>query len=218
MATRPVFVVSLTQQHFVKVNISFEYFSGFSISQKQKCIQSLHNAFLKNNKDKSVLEISTKSLNPLGVKLSAFNLMIKTISGKVFSVETAFQASKVFEHGGPYKDLLLGSSKAAKTDSRLRNSGKILSFFFNKQSFPVEPKTFFYNWLYINALHCHKVLAENILAYDAFTDIEFNPNRSLNCQAEAAAIYVSLQQQGMLDDALKSKENFLEIIYGNELF
>ena len=53
------------------------------------------------------------------------------------------------------------------------------------------------------------------MEYDAFTDIEFNPNRSINCQAEAAAIYVSLQQQGLLGEALQSKERFLEVVYGN---
>lgn len=215
MAIRPVFVVSLTQQYFVKEYIDFEYFGGFTKSQKQKCINSLHNAFLKINKDKQVLEISTKSESYLGVQLSAFNLMIRTKNGKEFSVETAFQASKVFEHGGPYKDLLYATPKSAKRDPRLRNSGKIISFFFNKQSFPIEPKTFFYNWLYINALQCYGDLAEKLLEYDAFTDIEFNPNRSINCQAEAAAIYVSLQQQGLLGEALQSKERFLEVVYGN---
>lgn len=215
MAIRPVFVVSLTQQYFVKEYIDFEYFGGFTKSQKQKCINSLHNAFLKINKDKQVLEISTKSESYLGVQLSAFNLMIRTKNGKEFSVETAFQASKVFEHGGPYKDLLYATPKSAKRDPRLRNSGKIISFFFNKQSFPIEPKTFFYNWLYINALQYYGDLAEKLLEYDAFTDIEFNPNRSINCQAEAAAIYVSLQQQGLLGEALQSKERFLEVVYGN---
>lgn len=44
--------------------------------------------------------------------------------------------------------------------------------------------------------------------YEAFTDIAFNPQRSINCQAEVAAIYVSLQKQKLLDAALKSKEAF----------
>ena len=53
-----------------------------------------------------------------------------------------------------------------------------------------------------------------MLCYDAFTDIEFNPKKSINCQAQAAAVYVSLEKQGLLLEALKSKEAFLNIVYG----
>ena len=51
------------------------------------------------------------------------------------------------------------------------------------------------------------------MEYDAFTDIAFNPQKSINCQAEAAAIYVSLKKQGLLEEALKDKENFRKIVY-----
>lgn len=139
--------------------------------------------------------------------------MIETSDGKKVSVESAFQAGKVFEKGGPYTDLLNVSSRAAKTDERLKNSGKVIGFSFNGQNFPTEPKTFYYNWLYINALHSYPELTEELVKYDAFTDIVFNPNKSLNCQAEAAAIYVSLHRQGLLEEALKNKENFLNIVY-----
>ena len=61
-------------------------------------------------------------------------------------------------------------------------------------------KTFFYDWLYIHTLaqEGNAALAEGILAYDAFTDIEFNPKRSINCQAEAAAMFVMLESIGLL--------------------
>ncbi len=76
-------------------------------------------------------------------------------------------------------------------------------------------KTFFYDWLYIHTLvqEENAALAEGILAYDAFTDIEFNPKRSINCQAEAAAIFVSLSRQGLLRDALESEDGFREIVF-----
>lgn len=214
MAVRPVFEVALDNRFFVKTDVEFLFSPGFSIKQKQKSITSLHNAFLADSNDKKILEISTKSYQELGVKLSSFNLFLKTVKGNKFSVESAFQASKVFKLGGPYKDLLTVSSKEAKTDPRLKNSGQIIAFLFNGQRFPIEPKTYFYNWLYINALHLHEDLAKQVLAYDAFTDIAFNPEKSLNCQAEAAAIYVSLQKQGLLSIALTDKESFLKIVYG----
>lgn len=45
-------------------------------------------------------------------------------------------------------------------------------------------------------------LAETVLSYDAFTDIEFNPQKSLNCQAAAAARFVSLHRLGLLTESL----------------
>ena len=213
MANRPVFVVSLNQQYCIRENIDFQFFSGFSDKQKKRSINSLHEGYLKKNSNKKILEISSKSDNELGIKLSAFNLMIKTKNGNTFSVESAFQASKVFEKGGPYKDLLEVSSRAAKKDERLKNSGKIIAFSIDGKTFSSEPKTYFYNWLYINTLHLYTELTEQIIEYDAFTDIAFNPLKSINCQAEAAAIYVSLQKQGLLKEALKSKDTFLDIVY-----
>ena len=181
MATRPVFVVSLDDKFCIRENTDFEFFSGFSDKQKKRCICSLHKEYLKANNGKKVLEISSKSEDKLGVDLSAFNLMLKTKSGKEVSVESAFQAGKVFENGGPYTDLL--------------------------------DVSYFYNWLYINALHLHDSFTEQLLGYNAFTDIEFNPQKSINCQAEAAAVYVSLRKQGLLDEALKNKDSFKEIVY-----
>lgn len=214
MANRPVFVVSDDKRYCIRENIEFEYFSGFSDKQQKKSINSLHQAYLKNNADKKILEISSKSEDELGIKLSAFNLMIKTKNGKEFSVESAFQASKVFEKGGPYKDLLNVSSRLAKKDERLKNSGKIIAFTINQMTFPIEPKTYFYNWLYISTLyHLHDELTEQLTGYDAFTDIAFNPAASINCQAEAAAIYVSLYKQGLLQEAMRNKETFLDIVY-----
>ncbi|BDO04504.1 hypothetical protein KAM622c_40910 [Klebsiella quasipneumoniae subsp. quasipneumoniae] len=70
----------------------------------------------------------------------------------------------------------------------------------------------FYDWLYISALRKQQELAEQIVEYDAFTDIEFNPERSINCQAYSAALYVSLFKQSLLDQAISSKESFLDTI------
>ena len=149
----------------------------------------------------------------MGVSLSAFHLMLHTAEGKEYTVESAFQAGKVFENGGPYRDLLEASPRAAKKDERLRTSGGIVAFEYNGERFATEPKTLFYNWIYMNALAQSKALAAQILEYDAFTDIEFNPQKSINCQAEAAAVYVSLQRLGLLEEALQSKEKFREIVY-----
>ncbi len=104
-------------------------------------------------------------------------------------------------------------SRVAKKDERLKSSGRVIGFSIDGKDFNTEPKTYFYNWLYINTLHLNKELAVKIMEYDAFTDIAFNPQKSINCQAEAAAIYVSLKKQGLLEEALKDKENFRKIVY-----
>ena len=211
MAVRPVFSVSLDDKLFVRENIEFQWFGGFDLSQKRKCINSLHNAYLVKHPNKNILEISSKSENELGVKLSAFNLMMH-LNGKTFSVESAFQAGKIFEFGGSYTDLLDKPSIAAKRDDRLKNSGRIVGFIFDGEDFAINPPTYFYNWLYINALNENEDLVEQIIKYDAFTDIAFNPQKSLNCQAAAAALYVSLKRQNLLCKALTNKDEFLKII------
>ena len=213
MAKRPVFVVSDTQPFFVELLVDFQYHSGFSIKQNQESIKSLHCAFLSSYPNYRVLEISSKSENPLGVNLSAFNLYIETKGQQKFSVEAAFQASKVFENGGPYMDLLTKSSREAKKDLRLKNSGRLQYFYFINRRFDLNPSTYFYNWLYINTLHLYSELAEQLVAHDAFTDIAFSPKKSINCQARSAAIYVSLFRQGLLPEALKNKDSFLDIVY-----
>lgn len=55
-------------------------------------------------------------------------------------------------------------------------------------------------------------MIEEILSYSAFTDIEFNPEKSINCQAYSVALFVSLHKQNLLDDAIASKESFLSTV------
>ena len=217
MAKRPVFVVYDQKPFYKEEFIEFEYFSGFAVSQKQKCIESLHQAFLKNNINMKVLEISSKSKQKLGRELSAFNLMIETKKGQKYSVESAFQSSKVFENGGPYTDLLLQNSKTAKKDNRLKNSGRLKCFKYGNRVFNLYPKTYFYDWLYVNALYLNKDLAKQVLEFDAFTDIEFNPNKAINCQARSAAIFVSLYKNQILEKAIKDEKLFLDEVYNSKI-
>jgi hypothetical protein len=161
-------------------DIDFEYFTGFSVSQKQKSVKSLHENAYKSGY-KKILEVSTKSTEEIGVSLSAFNLSTRTKKNNYeFTVERAFQASKVFQNGGPYVDILNMSSIEAKKDTRLRNSGDIIHFKFFNYKFERYPPTYFYDWLYINTLIENTDLVNKLTIYDAFTDIEFNQVRSIN--------------------------------------
>ena len=57
-------------------------------------------------------------------------------------------------------------------------------------------------------------LANEVVKFDSFSDIEFNPQKSINCQAKAAAVFVGLSTQHLLEEALLSPESFLKIVYG----
>lgn len=182
-----------------------------AVSQKQKSIASLHDAARKRLNVRSILEISSKSAEPLGVRLSAFNLTLP-LDCKRVSVEVAFQAGKRFEKGGPFLDLLDGTSREAKQDPRLKESGRLVEFIFSGESWPLEPQTAFYDWIYLQALADDPDLTARLRTCEAFTDIEFNPAKSINCQARSAALYVSLSREGLIESALASKATFLNIL------
>ena len=74
------------------------------------------------------------------------------------SLECAFQSSKVFEHGGSFRDLLSKTSREAKKDDRLKSSGRLVKFNYDDIDFSLEPKTFFYDWLYMKFLSWNEVL------------------------------------------------------------
>lgn len=213
MARRPVFVPDSDKPYVSELSLDFEYCSGSSIQQKQRSIASLHASYVAKFPSSRVLEVSSKSERDIGVRLSAFNLMIEHPGRGSYSVECAFQASKVFLHGGPYVDLLDASSRAAKTDRRLRKSGELVAFRYCEHEFPLEPKTYFYDWLYASALCRDDKLVEQVMMFDAFTDIEHNPERSINCQARSVAKVVGLARAGLLEDALQSPQAFLELGY-----
>ena len=60
--------------------------------------------------------------------------------------------------------------------------------------------------------YVHNELAKELIHYQAFTDIEFNPKKSKNCQAKACALFVALHKKGMLSRAISDKEFFKKIM------
>jgi hypothetical protein len=214
MALRPVFLPQVSGPVLVKtLSVSFQWFPGMSISQKQKSIAALHGSAVDSGVCVHPLEVSSKSSEELGVALSAFYLGSHTLKNQSrFTVETLFQSSKVFELGGPFRELLHATSREAKKDDRLKNSGRLIRFDLFGQTWPLEPKTAFYDWVYINTLTKNPELIERLRNYDAFTDIEFNPERSINCQAYSLALFKALVARRHLDRALSSKTAFLDLV------
>lgn len=211
MAERPIFRPMATGPHLVEsVPTAFTWHAGLSVQQKQRSIRSLHESARKSLGVDAVLEISSKSESEIGVELSAFNLTVEG-QGVAASVEVMFQGSKVFSRGGPFSDLYGMSPREAKRDQRLKESGYIVGFRFGGEDWPTKPETVFYDWLYISALLQNDDLASHVFEYDAFSDIEFNPKKSINCQARSAALYVSLVRRGCLEEAVSSPGEFIKV-------
>lgn len=198
---RPVFMPRVNSDNLVKTDmVRFERHVGFASRQKKKSINDLHQVIRKKYGFNHVLELSSKSGNKLSFLLSPLSLKLTENNGEQHSVENIFQASKVFEHGGPYPDLLTAPPRQAKKDERLQNSGKLIGYNDFGMEWQIEPLTMFYDWLYVNALKQNTQLHEEVMSYQAFTDIEFNPKKSIHSSAYALALFVALNKRELLDN------------------
>ncbi len=215
MAERPIFVPSLDASGFVKeISFNIPWHSGFAPVQKKKNIKELHDAAAAAGYA-PLLETSTKSDDRLGQHLSAFHLKVHNDHLGEVPLECAFQGSKIFERGGPYVDLFRVDVRTAKRDPRLRESGKLTGFLFDGFRFELEPKTAFYDWLYMNAIFPHRDWLKRLYRYAGFTDIEFNPSKSINCQARSCALFVSLMKADLLDANSLSPQSFVKLAYSH---
>lgn len=210
MAKRPIFVSNETTRGLVQtIDVEFNWYAGFSLAQMQKSVNSLH----ENARKKGiapVLEISSKSPSQLGVQLSAFNLRFNYM-GHSLTVETAYQGSKVFQSGGPFVDIYSLSSRDAKRDERLQNHGALSHFNFFGLIWELQPTTAFYDWLYIQALLQNPRLCDALKDYKAFSDIVFNPQKSFSCQARTAALYLSLEKMGLVQQVTNNPGEFEKV-------
>lgn len=148
MATRTVFYVN-EKNEFVKSNIYFKWNPGFSEAQTRKNVDAVHKGFLKQHPGAKILEVSSSATDPNAIKASAFNLQVRTTHGN-FTVEQVFQAGKVFKKNGIQNRLLTYSPQQAKKIIKQINANdQLVGFEEFGSKFPLEPKTYFYNWIYI---------------------------------------------------------------------
>ena len=211
MAQRPVFLPNKFGPRLVEERVfSISWAPGFSISQKRKNIFSLHEE-AKRNGIKRVLEISTKSDSKLGQRLSSFSLKID-LDGATFPLESVYQGSKVFENCGPTPAMYVWPPREAKRHIGKLDCGRLVGFQLAHKSYPITPKNAFYDWLYIRSIEKHSKWIEENVVYDAFTDIEFNPAKQVNCQARALAEYLSLMRRGKLREAASSFQFFSSML------
>ena len=229
LAKRIVFTPNFnadTSDMYLEHLVEFQWVPGLAKSQQQKSVKNLHDAAKAQLQLENILEVSTRSTDDLGRKLSAFNLML-IIEGAKVSVEELYQASKVFEGGGPFTDLVGLGALNAKRDPRIKESGNLIGFQFNGDTFPLADSPNFYDWLYVKALSKNKNLHEEIGSYQAFTDIAFSQStlkpkegKSFNSQARSISIWCTLSKQGNvnsfmqnLDDLGKTKNLLPETLF-----
>lgn len=211
MAERPVFIPIKKGDVLVQTTlVSFHWHPGLAPSQKKLNVAEMHKAAARVGLA-PLLETSSKSPREAGRRLSAFHLALSVAEGEPSTVESIFQGSKVFERGGPFTDLYAMASRDAKLDERLQNSGRLTAFQLLGERYPLSPPTAFYDWLYIRALYPHRAWLERLSSYRGFTDIEFNPSRSINCQARSCALFVALAARGYLELAVGSFRELVEI-------
>lgn len=208
--TRPIFIPNRDSIGVVEQYIEFDWHMGMSAEVRKRSINSLHQEAQKQGFN-NILEVSSKSEQKIGIQLSAF--FLRNI--KDYPVENLFQSSKVFEKGGPYRDLLTVTPREAKRDERLRNSGNLIGFTFNNKNYPLEPVSLFYDWLYINVLFSERnlELRERFFGskFDSFSDIEFNPEKSFSCQARTLALCVSLYENKSIREFIDDPINFSQM-------
>lgn len=208
------------RKYFISINgkykellAEFEYFSGFAKTQKYKSRDSLHNKIKEKYPNARILEVSTKSQDKeLGQRLSAVNLTLNN-----YALETVFQSSKIFYDSHlmqevNFKHLLYEKPLVAKREVRnfksINKTARLIKFKYNDKIYNINPKSYFYDYIYILALIESK-LGDKLVDYDIFTDIEFNHKKSFNTQARACAIYSYMLKNNKVDYYLKSDENFL---------
>ena len=212
MAERPIFIPKPASRELVEeVSLQLTWHPGFAAVQKEKNIKALHEAAAFAGY-RNILEVSTKSANKRGRHLSAFHMKVKTRRLGEIPLECAFQGSKVFERGGPFVDLYEAEATETKKDPRLKESGLLVAFEFEGVRWPLEPKTAFYDWLYARSVFPHRKWATKLFAYGGFSDIEFNPFHSINCQARSIALFLSLLKRGQLNEAVQSPSSFVQVL------
>ena len=96
MAERPIFIPAPDSADLVKeISLRITWHPGFAPSQKKKNVIELHDAAARAGYS-PVLEVSTKSEEKVGQRLSAFNLKVHSAILGTMPLETAFRRKQGF--------------------------------------------------------------------------------------------------------------------------
>ena len=211
MVTRPIFIPEIEHVGVrVVQSLPFTWHPGFSMVQKKKNVAALHASITQMDANLIPLEISSRSNEQLGIKLSAFNLGVES-NGRFFSVESVYQASKVFENGvGPFPELYASNPAEVRNYIKTHETAALKMYQYGNEIWSLNPTRAFYDWIYCRALSKNPSLVDGLRGYNCFSDIAFNPVRAVNCQAYAVALYLSLAKNGVIEEAMSGKDLFIK--------
>lgn len=207
MAVRKVYLPVNGFPYVREIPVTFPWSNG----SRHQIIQAVQEAFHSLHPDIPALEVSLASPQPEGVGAAAMKLPLRLASQEQeIPVGIIYQASRVFENGGPYPELLQCSRQTVQKERRLQQSGKCVRYQLEEREFPLEPHPYaFFNWLYGRALLQNPEKAEGILKFGAFTDLDLgSAKKDKNSPARAAAVYAGLAAAGRLS-CLDSYEAFV---------
>lgn len=207
MAVRKVYL-SLAEYPYAKeISVTFPWSNGSKHQNIQAILDTFHDVY----PEVPALEVSLASSQPEGVAAAAMKLPLHLEElGQDVPVGIVYEASKVFENGGPYTDLLQCSRQKVQKDARLQQSGRCTGYRLEGAEFSAEPHPYaFFNWLYGCALRQAPEKAEGVLKFGAFSDLNLGSSKmDRNSPARAAAVYAGLAAAGKLA-CLDSYEAFV---------
>ena len=212
MATRTICFPIFGYPYCREQPVTFTWIKG----SKRQNIRAVHDAVHTTDPDVSILEVSSASVQPEGEAVSSLRLLLHLDSvTQDVPISTVFEAAKVFEHGGPFADLLTREPPKVHKDTRLRTSGELLCYSLEGSEYPTEPyPDSFFEWLYCRALKQFPEKAEQLSRYNAFSDIAAaaDSKKYYGDSSRAAAIYVGLAAAGKLS-CIDSYESFIAEVY-----
>ena len=212
MATRTICFPISGYPYCREQPVTFTWIKG----SKRQNIRAVHDAVHTTDPDVSILEVSSASVQPEGEAVSSLRLLLHLDSvAQDVPISTVFEATKVFEHGGPFADLLTCEPPKVHKDTRLRTSGELLRYSLEGSEYPIEPyPDSFFEWLYCRALKQFSEKAAQLSRYNAFSDIAAaaDSKKYYGDSSRAAAIYVGLATAGKLP-CIDSYESFIAEVY-----
>ncbi len=197
---------------FFKKSVKFSVYNAKSYTEAMKdktiyCPKAEKPYFIKTESadGKNVLRVQPD--DPFS--LTKLEMLVPSLK-KEFSLANIVQASKVFEHGGPYVDLYGATPAAAQDDPRCRTSGSLVRYTFENTSYPLYPAEAFLIWLVFLALRQNRVLSRKLCEYDGFS-CEKEPVLAL-----AYGLYVALARNGKIR-AVETFDDLIDLLYNQDV-
>lgn len=221
---------------FEEKTVEFEWFLGMSWQQKQKSSLSMLEKL--EEMGYTPIEVSRRSVDmDFGVQLSAFNLKLNKYNvenifqaykkfndgGPYFDllkvdpktargdcrIQTSESKKPCQTYKVDFKNKGFYENSSVCEHCRNRQKRHLIGFSSGKTQWDSEPKSIFYDAVYISALLQNKHLSDRLVDHNAFSDVEFNQKipysqekGPFNCQARSCAIFSTLKQVNYSDEQI----------------